>query len=733
MALMIFTLALYQSEAQGEDPVDFADPLLQAAVEEKLQVLDPTPTDMLDLTGLVSVGTHSNQGEGKGISSLDGLEYATNLDFINMRFNLIDDISPLADLLNLTDLNLSRNQISDLSPLGDLVNLTDLNMHGNGISDIGPLSYLTALQYLDLHWNDITDLSALEELVALDTLNLFNNPDFQDLSPLSGLNRLDSLDLENTRVTDVSALLQFSQLSSLDLKGTDLGEAAYASHLQEIVENNPGIRLVYDSNPILPDQVVASQGTQQGGVQLSWNSVPNGPNYTSYYRVYRSSPDNDQKVPVSPWQTTLDFVDASAEGATQYTYWIRLAIDAEGLEATGFGAGATGWADPLWLTISTTAGGTVTTSKALTHIEQGDTVAITATPSDAALFSFAGWSGTAVESGNVHAPTLEATSVTLDAFYDLKAHFVTRLSTLHVDGDVLGDPNENGTPEHPFDSIQEAIDVAPPELSIYVHAGIYREHITLAGQGLTLVGLPSPSQSFPVIQGIHEEPLILFSQDNDLHCRVDGFVLTRGRHPMASAVLCVDSSPTLENCLMVGNETVPGASAGGVIYGINSRPTLTNCTIADNRVAPSGAAITLIDSSVTLSNSILWNSGGRPISLLGASQTNIRYSNIQNPGTLALGSGFWIPQSGNLRVAPQFVQPGHWREDKPSEWVEGDYHLKSQAGRWNAALDRWVWEDETSPCIDTGDPQMPVADEPLPNGNRINMGCFGGTPYASKS
>lgn len=39
----------------------------------------------------------------------------------------------------------------------------------------------------------------------------------------------------------------------------------------------------------------------------------------------------------------------------------------------------------------------------------------------------------------------------------------------------------------------------------------------------------------------------------------------------------------------------------------------------------------------------------------------------------------------------------------------------------------------TSPCIDAGNPGTDVGDEPQPNGNRINMGAYGGTPTASKS
>ena len=60
-------------------------------------------------------------------------------------------------------------------------------------------------------------------------------------------------------------------------------------------------------------------------------------------------------------------------------------------------------------------------------------------------------------------------------------------------------------------------------------------------------------------------------------------------------------------------------------------------------------------------------------------------------------------------------------------WVEGDYHLKSQAGRWDPNSQTWVQDDITSPCIDAGDPNSPIGLEPFPNGGYINMGAYGGT------
>jgi len=69
--------------------------------------------------------------------------------------------------------------------------------------------------------------------------------------------------------------------------------------------------------------------------------------------------------------------------------------------------------------------------------------------------------------------------------------------------------------------------------------------------------------------------------------------------------------------------------------------------------------------------------------------------------------------------------------------ANGDYHLKSEHGRWSPAANGgaggWVIDDVTSPCIDAGDPASGYSLKPQPNGCRINMGAYGNTDEASKS
>jgi hypothetical protein len=95
---------------------------------------------------------------------------------------------------------------------------------------------------------------------------------------------------------------------------------------------------------------------------------------------------------------------------------------------------------------------------------------------------------------------------------------------------------------------------------------------------------------------------------------------------------------------------------------------------------------------------------------------------------------------GNIDAEPCFVEPGFWIHgplEDPNEclslWVPGDYHLRSRLGRWNPNSQVWVHDVLSSPCIDAGNPDSDWTAELLPNGERINMGAYGGTPQASMS
>jgi hypothetical protein len=721
----------------AEDPVHFADPALKAAVEETLGVFDPSPTDLLGLTSLIAEGLYAR---GAGIADLTGLQFATNIIDISACNNQISNISPLAGLTSLESLNLHENFILDLRPLAGLIHLQHLDLHHNGLSDISPLAGLKALRRLYLRENDVSDLSPLARLTALQELTLNDDP-VEDVTALAGLVNLQSLSLNDTRVADLSALLNLKRLAVLDLREAPLGDAAYCSDLWTIQGNNPGMNLMYTPNTTPPAGVSASDGTPPDRIRISWKAVCNGPLYTTYYRVYRSVSGGNAKTTLGPWQREAGYDDLTAAAGTVYTYWIRASTSSQGLDAGDFSQPDSGWRG-FTFTVSCTAGGKITTPRpGSSTYGQSQVVEIAAEPTDPNLNRFSHWKGTAVEAGKVTDPHRADTTVLVDDSYEVTACFVSRLDTLYVDDNAPGDPGpnsptisdprENGTREHPFDSIQEAIDVAADGASVVVGPGTYREVLDLVGKRIRVARL-EPLAPYPVIDAQGQGPVVRFEHGEPRDCVLEGLVITDGQAAAAAAISCIGSSPTVIDCLIVGNRATD--LEGAVIRCEHSTPAFLRCTIADNQAGPNGGGLFLIHSPVTLTDCIVWANDPEAIRLQDVEAPVVTYCDV---------TGAWVGM-GNIACDPLFSRRGRWVDpsdpnqplpasDARAVWIEGDYHLESQAGRWDPQHQAWEPDQVTSPCIDSGDPSGPTGEESAPNGGRVDLGAYGGTAQASKS
>lgn len=139
-------------------------------------------------------------------------------------------------------------------------------------------------------------------------------------------------------------------------------------------------------------------------------------------------------------------------------------------------------------------------------------------------------------------------------------------------------------------------------------------------------------------------------------------------------IFIAGSCPTIRNVTVVGNDF------GIAAYG-GAKPAIANCILWDN---PDG-------------------------DLFGCTA---RFSCIQQG----------LEGQGNIDDDPLFA-----------DTTGGDYHLLSEKGRYVSTYGLWSFDDRTSPCIDAGDPAADASAERMPNGGRINMGAFGGTPEASLS
>jgi hypothetical protein len=317
---------------------------------------------------------------------------------------------------------------------------------------------------------------------------------------------------------------------------------------------------------------------------------------------------------------------------------------------------------------------------------------------------------------------------------------------LYVDNDApddpgpnnpaLSDPNEVGSVAHPFDAIQEAVDIAYPNDVVVVLDGVYtgigNSDIDLSGKAITLRSADGPSHCIIDCNGseVDLRRAFRFNSSEGTDTVIEGLTITNGSATNGGGILCEGgSSPTISGCVIARN--IASGSGGGiygcqgilthcVIYENHTNGTggglydcsfsIINCTISENTASISGGGISNCGGSI--SNSIIWaNSAPVDPQLHNCSSPN--YSCIQD----WLGGG-----NSNLVEDPRFVDA-----------IYDDYHLKSVVGRWYPNSQIWVVDSISSPCIDMGDTSSDWTPELWPHGSRINLGAYGGTPEASMS
>ena len=106
---------------------------------------------------------------------------------------------------------------------------------------------------------------------------------------------------------------------------------------------------------------------------------------------------------------------------------------------------------------------------------------------------------------------------------------------------------------------------------------------------------------------------------------------------------------------------------------------------------------------MTIQNNIISLNGIYGIFSDAIVEPSISYNNLWS--NFGLDYQGCYPGSGDISSDPLFLNLG-----------SGNYHLSPG-----------------SPAIDAGDPASNYTLEPSPNGNRINMGAYGGTPEAAAS
>jgi len=200
---------------------------------------------------------------------------------------------------------------------------------------------------------------------------------------------------------------------------------------------------------------------------------------------------------------------------------------------------------------------------------------------------------------------------------------------------------------------------------------------------------------------------------------------------------------TFKNCIMKNGSASGMYSQVGIEF-TNCIVNMQNCLIYDTAIEEgfivyqTGASGTIINCTFdTVTHSIRNNNGT-------SGDVHVRNCIFSNcPGT-ALRNGTSTPKlysdyncfyNNDTNYAGTISEKtGDLLATDPLYYLRAgkDFHLKSKAGNYTNA-GSWVDSLVNSPCIDAGGAGDPFALEPDYNGERVNMGAYGNTEYASKT
>jgi len=163
----------------------------------------------------------------------------------------------------------------------------------------------------------------------------------------------------------------------------------------------------------------------------------------------------------------------------------------------------------------------------------------------------------------------------------------------YVDDDAPGDPNpgdpaysdplEDGSPDHPFDAIQEAVDAAVDYDAVMILDGTYtgtgNRNIDFNGKDLVAGNLNGPEHCIIDLEGAGQGFIFSIGETD---AAIIGNLTIRNGHTedYGGAVCCENNShPTIINCVI---ESSTAKIGGGGISCFMSSPAITNCRILSN-------------------------------------------------------------------------------------------------------------------------------------------------------
>jgi predicted outer membrane repeat protein len=253
-------------------------------------------------------------------------------------------------------------------------------------------------------------------------------------------------------------------------------------------------------------------------------------------------------------------------------------------------------------------------------------------------------------------------------------------TTLPLQANIIHVPGDSTT-------IQGGINGAVDGDTVMVSQGTYHEHdIDFLGKAITVMGTDPEDSAVVAATVVDADSLgrvFHFHTTEDSNSVLKGLTITGGGSEGGAGILCDDSSPKVEHCIITKNTALwsgGGISCflgspkirnciitenvviSGIGAGINcsrSSPSITDCTISGNReLDGAGGGMNCWDSSPVIENCIfqgnsaLFNGGG--MNIQESSPTIINSKFTQNNVIISYGGGIYSIDSSPMFISCTF-------------------------------------------------------------------------------
>jgi uncharacterized repeat protein (TIGR02543 family) len=193
--------------------------------------------------------------------------------------------------------------------------------------------------------------------------------------------------------------------------------------------------------------------------------------------------------------------------------------------------------------------------------------------------------------------------------FDMGSENVTLYAKWTIDRYVSKSGNDAniGSADHPWLTIQYALDYAPGGGTVHVAGGTYTENISFPSDKVIVLQSVSGSDSTEINGGnISSVVTISSCPDGTI---LDGFTITGGNSNHGSGIYITDSSPIIQNNTILENTSL--YDSGGISI-IGGSPTIRYNTILENSASGSGGGIYIHTCSPTIEyNTITGNTATR--------------------------------------------------------------------------------------------------------------------------